>query len=139
MPGPLIERVTVGERTLEALVRIPPGLPLRTSAVPGLAEEVLAALPGIRRHRCRCGSAHGIVAELADTEAAHLLEHVALELMAEAGSPRTLAGETRWDFAADGPRTFRVTLEYVDDLVALSALREGAALVGRLLGGGPAR
>lgn len=114
-------------------MRIPCGSPMRTSAVPGLAETVIGLMPGLRRHRCECGSAHGIAAELADTEIAHLLEHVTLEIAALAGSPRTLAGETRWDFASDGRGVFRVSLEYDDDLAVLAALREGALLVASLL------
>jgi hypothetical protein len=128
-----VERVCVGEGRVEALVRVDAGTPLRTSAIPDLMQEVLRLLPGIARHRCECGSAHGIVAELGDTELAHLLEHVALELMALSGSPRSLRGETVWDFAEDGHGVFRVVLEYDDDLVALGALSEAATIVNRLV------
>jgi hypothetical protein len=113
-------------------VRVDAGFPLRTSSVPRLPQEVLRLLPGILRHRCECGSAHGIASELHDTELAHLLEHVALELMALSGSPRSLRGETVWDFAKDGHGVFRVALEYDDDLVALGALGEAAKIVNRL-------
>lgn len=133
-----IERVTVGHSHVEALVRVPPGAAARTSAVPGLAAAALAALPGLGRHRCACGSARGIAAELADTETPHLLEHVALELMALAGSPRSLEGETRWDFAVDGPSVYHVRIGYDDDLVALGALREAAGIVETLLRAEPA-
>jgi hypothetical protein len=132
---PLIESVTVGPARVESVVRVPPDMPLRTSSVPGLAVEILELLPGVRRHRCECDSARGVVAELADTEIAHLLEHIALEMMALAGSPRSLAGETRWDFAADGMRVFRVSIDYDDDLVALGALREAEKVVESLVCG----
>ena len=131
----LIERVAVGPARIEALVRVAAGAPMRTSEVPGLTEAALALLPGLRRHRCECGSPHGIAAELADTEITHLLEHVALELMALSGSPRTLAGETRWDFATDGRGVFRIELDYDDDLVALGALREAMTLLVSMLEG----
>lgn len=130
-----IERVEVGPRSLEALVRVPEDASLRTSAAPGLADRAVGLLPGLRRHRCENGSAHGVLGELADTETPHLLEHIAFELMALAGSPRTLRGETVWDFAKDGPRTFRVRLEFDDDLVALGALREGVGVVEWLMAG----
>jgi len=132
-----IERVDVGPARVEALVRVCDPELMRTSAVPGLAEKTVELLPGLRRHTCDNGSAHGIVAELADTETPHLLEHVAFELMALSGSPRSLRGETVWDFAADGRGVFRVRLDYDDDLVALGALREGSAIVEWLLAGGP--
>lgn len=128
-----IERVTVAEDRVDARVRVAAGAPLRTSAYPGLPGAARSALPGIARHRCVSGSAHGIEAEIDDTELPHLLEHVALELMALAGSPRSLAGETVWDFAADGRGVFRVSLAYDDDLVALAALGEAAALINRLV------
>lgn len=127
-----IESIEVGPERLEALVRADPQL-AATSAVPGVAERALELLPGLARHTCENGSAHGIVAELADTETAHLLEHVTVELMALAGSPRTLRAETVWDFARDGREVYRVRIAFDDDLVALGALREGLHIVDWLL------
>jgi cyanophycin synthetase len=129
----VIERVDVSPGRVEALVRVPEGEPVRTRLSLGLAERALALLPGLRRHTCENGSAHGIAAELADTETPHLLEHVAFELMALSGSPRTLRGETAWDFSADGRGVFRVRLGYDDDLVALGALRAAVGVCEWLL------
>lgn len=134
----VLERIEVGETRVEAQVRVAEGAPLRTSGSPGLAAAVLALLPGLDRHRCECGTAHGIVAEFADTETPHLLEHVALELMALSGSPRQLAGRTSWDLRTDGPRVFRVSLDFDDDLVAVAALEAGVRVVDGLLGVTPA-
>ena len=122
---------------MQAVVYVTEPRFLRTAAVPHLAESLRQLLPGLSRHRCECGSAHGILQELADTETPHLLEHVVLELMALSGSPRELGGETSWDFAADGPGVFRVRLAYDDDLIALGALDIGLALVNELLEGEP--
>jgi hypothetical protein len=127
------DRIDVSPTRVEAVVRVSePGL-ARTSAVSGVAERALALLPGLRRHSCENGSAHGIAAELADTETPHLLEHIAFELMALSGSPRTLKGETAWDFSADGAGVYRVRLAYDVDLVALGALKAGAGIVEWLL------
>lgn len=134
-----IERIEVGAERIDAVVAVSDPAFTRTSAVPGLAQRAVALLPGLARHTCECGSAHGIVAELADTETPHLLEHVAFELMALSGSPRTLRGETAWDFAADGPGVFRVCLGYDDDLVAIAALRDAVAVVDWLMGVSAAR
>lgn len=128
-----IESVEVGEHALTALVRVTDGAPLSTAASPGVAERTLGLLPGIRKHRCENGTARGIARELADTETPHLLEHVALELMALAGSPRDTRARTEWDFARDGRGVFRLTLGFDDDLVALGALRAGCAIVEWLL------
>lgn len=133
MPVLAIESVHVGPTRVEAVVRVPDGAPTRTSEASGLAERALELLPGLAKHTCENGSHHGIAAELADTETPHLLEHVAFELMALTGSPRTLHGETAWDFSADGRGVYRVRLDYDDDLVALGALREGTGIVEWLL------
>jgi len=133
MASLLVELVEVGPERIEAVVRVPSAAPSRTSAVPGLAERARELLPGLVRHTCENGSAHGIIAELADTETPHLLEHVAFELMALAGSPRSLRGETAWDFSADGRGVYRVRLGFDDDLVALGALREAVGVCEWLL------
>ena len=131
----VIERVEVADTTVDALVRVTDPHWMRTSVVDGLATTVLCLLPGLRRHRCDCGSAHGIRQELTDTETPHLLEHVALELMALSGSSRDLRGETVWDFAADGRGVFRVRIGYDDDRVAVGALERGLDFVNALLVG----
>ncbi|MBI5230685.1 MAG: hypothetical protein HY876_00805 [Coriobacteriales bacterium] len=123
-----IESVTVTPHAVIARVLSAPDA-LRTSVSPGFAERALALLPGLKRHRCDNGSAHGIVGELDDTETPHALEHVAFELMALSGSPRNLKGRTAWDFARDGRGAFEVALEYDVDLVALGALKAGVVIV----------
>jgi hypothetical protein len=129
-----IEHVEVGPRRVEALVRVTDRDFASTATAPGLPRRALALLPGLARHTCENGSAHGYVAEQADTETPHLLEHVACELMALSGSPRTLRGDTAWDFSADGVGVFRVRLDYDDDLVCIGALRNGVDVVEWLLG-----
>jgi len=123
------EAIVVGPRAVDATVSVADAGRARTSASPGLASRALELLPGLRRHSCENGSAHGIAAELADTETPHLLEHVAFELMALAGSPRSLRGQTAWDFSADGEGVYHVRLAYDDDLVALGALKAAAGVV----------
>lgn len=132
-----IERIEVGERTVEALVKVADVSQMRTSSVPGLAEKALMLLPGLARHSCTNDDGRSFTAELGNTEAPHLLEHVACELMALAGSPRSLHGDTSWDFARDGRGVFQVRLEYDDDFVALAALREAVSLVDWLYGCAP--
>ena len=129
MPTLSFEQIDVGSTCVEVRVRVSEAALARTSAIPGLAGRALELLPGLRRHTCVNGSAHGIVAELADTETPHLLEHVAFELMALSGSPRELKGGTGWDFSADGVGVYRVRLAYDDDLVALGALKDGTEIV----------
>lgn len=136
-PCIVVESVQVGAHQLEALVHVTDPALMRTSAVPSLAHDALSLLPGLRRHTCENDAGLHFGAELADTESAHLLEHVTVELMALAGSPRSLRAETRWDFSADGRGRFRLSLDYDDDLVALGALKEAVLVVDWLLLGEP--
>lgn len=133
-----IERVEVGPASIEAVLRFDPGEPMRSSEVPGLADALVFALPGLKGHLCDNGSGLGFREEAADTEIAHLVEHAALEIMALAGSPDTLRGVTAWDFPRDGRGAFSVRVEYDDDLVALGALRCAAEVIGALASGGEA-
>lgn len=130
-----IERVTVGPGIIDVTLRAvhPDGALLRTS--PAIAGRAIALLPGLAGHACLNDADLGLAAELADTEVPHLFEHLVLELMAEAGSPRSLRGSTAWDFAADGRGVYHVSLEYDDDLVCLGAIKCARAILGHLLQG----
>lgn len=128
-----IDRITVGSDRVEALVHVVDAEYLRTSSSPGLPTRAVDLLPQLVRHRCENTDGKELLRELADTETPHLLEHVTVELMALSGSPRTLQARTSWDFSADGPGVFRVSLAYDDDLVAVGALREGLAVTEWLL------
>jgi hypothetical protein len=131
-----VDSVTVHADRVEAVLAFG-ATPLRTNAVDGVPERSLELLPGLARHRCRHADGRPLTEELADTEFAHLFEHVALELMVLSGSPRTLEGETRWDWDMDPRGTFRVSLQYDDDLVCLGAVKGASAVVRSLAGGAP--
>jgi hypothetical protein len=128
-----VTSVIVGDSELEAVVRFEEGESLRTSRE--VAERTLALLPGLARHRCDNPDGRTFGAEARDTEVAHLLEHIACELMSLAGSPRTLRGSTSWDFARDGRGVFRVRLRFDNDLTALGALKEAAAVTNAVVAG----
>ena len=124
-----IRSIDVSTDAVEAVISFGVDEPMRTSEAPGSAARVLRELPGLRAHRCDNDAGVPFREEALDTEFAHLVEHCALEVMALAGSPVTLRGTTRWDFATDGRGVVHVAVAYDDDLVALGALRAAAALV----------
>lgn len=124
-----IEAIEVAEKTVTATVRVTDPECMRTSCAPDLVPEALELLPGLVRHTCENDLGASFIVEMRDTETAHFLEHVAAELMALSGSPRSLRGHTGWDFARDGRGVFRVALEFDDDLVAIGALRDAARIV----------
>lgn len=124
-----VEAVDVGERRLEARIRVDAPGRMTTRDWPGMAQRLWSLLPGLARHSCDNNDDVSFQEELSHTELAHCAEHVAAELMALAGSPRTLRAETTWDFAADGVGVYRIRLDFDDDLVALGALKESMAIV----------
>lgn len=130
-----VQKVEVGETQVRATVSVDPAR-VRTSVAPGLANRARNLLPGLARHTCENEAGLPFTAELADTETAHLLEHITCELMALAGSPRDLKAETSWDFATDGRGVFRLSIAYDDDLVAVGALKYAADAVEWLFEGG---
>ncbi len=108
---------------------------MRTSGFSGMAAGAMELLPGLGDHACRTDCGKRFVDELPDTELAHLLEHMAVELIRMTGV-RGGEGETRWDFRRDGRGVFHVLLKYQDDLVALGALKLAAECVRWLAGVG---
>ncbi len=131
-----VHSITVCPDRVDVLVRVEAERMMRTSLDEAIAGRALAVLPGLADHRCFNDAGRSFAEELADTEVPHLFEHVVLELMAEAGSPRSLKGETAWDFRRDGRGVFRVSLEYDDDLVCLGAIKSAGRLIRYILEGG---
>jgi Cyanophycin synthase-like N-terminal domain len=125
--------ITVFADRLEALVRVDG--PMRTSAYGGLSERTLAWLPSLAGHDCDNPQCRSMPRELADTELAHLTEHVALDLIRRAGVRGPLRGDTSWDFEQDGAGVFRVRLDAADDAVALGALKAAVDAVNVLADG----
>lgn len=131
-----VHSVTVCPDRVDVVIKVESDAATRTSLDTAVAGRALELLPGLARHRCFNEDGRKFADELADTEVPHLFEHVVLELMAEAGSPRSLRGETAWDFKRDGRGVFRVSLEYDDDLVCLGAIKTAGEVVGYILRGG---
>jgi hypothetical protein len=131
-----VHSVTVCPDRVDVVIKVESEAATRTSLDSAVADRALELLPGLARHRCFNEGGRTFAEELADTEVPHLFEHVVLELMAAAGSPRSLRGETAWDFKLDGRGVFRVSLEYDDDLVCLGAIKTAGDIVGYIIRGG---
>lgn len=129
MTGELVRLESLGpiDGGVEARILVDPGR-MRTSQVPGLSERMLSALPGLGSHECVNGAGRTFPEEAGDTEVAHLLEHVALELLRR-GASRMPRGGTRWDFAEDGRGSFTVTLLHEDAEKCALALREAVRVL----------
>jgi cyanophycin synthetase len=105
-----------------------------TDTLPGFVDALLAAVPGLALHGCSVGGAGGFVQRLREgTWAGHVIEHVALELQAAAGSPVT-RGKTR--SVRGRPGQYHVLYEYQDEAAGLAAGRLAIELVAALLPSG---
>lgn len=114
-----ISRVAIGPRNLEATVSVAEGAPLRTSEDPEGTELVLGIMPGLADHVCLGDSSPSFGEVVADTELAHLLEHVTVELLAKTD----VAGDiTSGQTEEVGDRTYKITLACPDDVLVAGAL-----------------
>lgn len=108
--------------------------PSRRYTTPDIARKAAALRPHLAAHACvnERGDTFGCV--MGRTSLAHLLEHVAIDLMVEgsANEDALFAGTTDWVDEARGRA--RVEVSYDDDLQALRALTEAARLVNLLAG-----
>lgn len=131
-----VHAVTVCPDRVDVVVGIDEAGVMRTATAPGVADRALELLPELETHLCHNDTGRSFAEEIADTEVPHLFEHVVMELMARAGSPRSLKGETSWDFRRDGKGVFRVSVEYDDDFVCLGAIKLANRVMGYLLDDG---
>lgn len=114
-----ITKVTVGPRNLEAEVVVSPDAPLTTSEDPQGTELVLQIMPGLADHLCLGDASSNFGEVVADTEVAHLLEHVTVELLAQTNAAGDVTGGQTVEV---GERTYRITLACPDDVLVAGAL-----------------
>ena len=110
-----IKKVTVGPRTLAAEVEVAPNAPLLTSDDPEGTRLMVELMPQIADHVCLgdAGPHFGEVVE--QTELAHLLEHVCVELMSRLDLEDVSAGNTA---AVPGEeRMWTIKLSCPDDVL----------------------
>lgn len=114
-----IKKVTIGTRNLDAEVEVAPSAPLMTSDDPEGTERVLELIPELSDHLCLgdCSSSFGDV--IGDTELAHLLEHVTVELLARTD----LAGDvSSGQTTGLADRLYKISLACHDDVLVAGAL-----------------
>ncbi len=116
-----IIRVVVGTEYLTATVHISHDAPLMTSEDLEGTTRVYNLLPTIIDHAC--AGDHGSTFKdcMGDTELAHLLEHVTVELLARTNMvDEVIAGRTWRELAYD--RTYSMQFPCVDDVLVSGAL-----------------
>lgn len=122
-----IERVTIDPKKMRAQVRFGEGLPLSTSQNIEATARVYWLMPEIAEHACFGDKGTTFQNVMGDTELAHLLEHVAVELVSRTSSMQSVAcGKTR---ELSEPRTYEIELTCPDDVLCSAALASAADIV----------
>lgn len=114
-----IRKVTVGPRNLEAVVELAPTAPLMTSDDPAGTELVCNLMPDLADHVCLGDSAPRFGDVIANTELAHLLEHVTVELLARTDVAGDVSSGQTVELAE---RVYQITLACPDDVLVAGAL-----------------
>lgn len=119
-----IRRVQIGPENMTALVRIADDAPLMTSEDLEGTARVYRLLPHIVEHACLGDAGETFKDAMGDTEIAHLLEHVTVELLAQTDLAGDMpAGRTWVDEVED--RTYKIELACPDDVLVAAALSCG--------------
>jgi hypothetical protein len=97
-----------------------------SNEVPGFNDRLIRSMPTMVEHRCSIGERGGFFERLRrGTYAAHILEHVCLELQSLAGTPVGF-GKAR---AMGDEGHYRVVVRYEDEILGRASLREARALL----------
>lgn len=134
-----IEKITVGAEKLTARIAVNEGLPIMTSEDIEATARVYYLAPQIAHHLCLGDEGPEFQDCMHDTEVAHLLEHLSVEIMRETGLAGDLScGRTRRAPGED--RTFEVELSCPDDALTIGALSSATFMMdwAFLHGGAPA-
>ncbi len=105
---------------------------ISSADAPGFSELLMSAMPGLEEHRCSIGERGGFITRLErGTYAAHIIEHVALELQNmighDVGFGRTRGGDVEGEYT--------IVFEHIHEAVGLRAAALALELVQRAFAG----
>ncbi len=124
----VVERIAVQRGRLSLLVRVAPGFPRMTGV--RLAHRLLDERPSLRHHTCVNDKGPTFGAVIERTSLPHALEHLIIDEQVRderSLTDITFMGTTEWIDKAVGRA--RVEVNFVDDLVALRAVRNALAAI----------
>lgn len=123
-----IMKIHVSADKLRARVLVNPGMPVRTSEDIEATARVYYLAPAIAQHACYGDAGEKFQDCMGDTEIAHLLEHLTVEIMNETGLAGAIScGRTKG--VAEDPRLFDIELSCPDDALTVGALSSAAFMM----------
>ena len=130
-----ILRVQIGPENMIAHVRMAEDCPLMTSEdIEGTA-RVYRVLPHIAEHACLGDAGTTFRDAMGNTEIAHLLEHVTVELLAQTDLAGDMPAGRTWVDEVD-ERTYQIELACPDDVLTAAALSCGVWILDWAYSGG---
>ena len=130
-----IKRVQIGPENLIAHVRIADDAPLMTSEDLEATARVYHVMPHIVEHVCLGDAGETFRDAMGDTEIAHLLEHVTVELLAQTNMAGDIPAGKTWVDEVDN-RTYQIELACPDDVLVAAALSCGVWILDWAYSGG---
>lgn len=123
-----IMKITVDDTKARVRVLVNPGMPLMTSEDIEATARVYYLAPAIAQHACFGDAGEKFQDCMGDTELAHLLEHLTVEIMNETGLAGDISsGRTR--SVAEDPRLFEIELSCPDDALTIGALSSASFMM----------
>ena len=130
-----IKRVRVGLEDLTARVRIVEGAPLMTSEDLVATTRIYYLMPHIVEHVCMGDGGETFKGVMGDTELAHLLEHMTVELLSQSSASAAITSGRTYPVEGD-ERSFDIELSCPDDVLVMGALSSAVWIANWAFGGG---
>lgn len=123
-----IMKITIDAKKLRVRVLVNPGMPVMTSEDIEATARVYYLAPAIAKHVCLGDAGREFQDCMGDTELAHLLEHLTVEILNETGLAGDIScGRTRG--VAGDERLFEIELSCPDDALTIGALSSAAFMM----------
>lgn len=128
----IVEILFYDANKVKLVVEMPDPDRCTTDCFPHLPRSLFRLFPHLAHHKCYNGNGYSFRKEAMSTEVPHLLEHLIIELQAQAQHHEVLKGETQWHWRVDPRGTFHVIVEYENELLVLAAIRLAERMVNQL-------
>lgn len=130
-----IQRVEVGLKNLTARVRVSKEAPLLTSGDLRATTRVYNLMPHIIDHVCLGDSSETFKEVMGNTELAHLLEHVTVELLSQSSASGEITSGKTTPVPGEN-RTYDIQLSCPDDVLVAGALSSAVWIMDWAFSGG---